>query len=235
MRRSSGFTLLEVLIATSIFALISVITFQGIRSAMTVQDRVEKRARDMVEMQLVWTVLFQDFVNMARRPVREEGRAELYPAFDMDPEDSDCVVSFTRAGLPPSSALPAGMQRLAYCIRDSDLYRAVWPVLDRSGTTEVQESLLMEDVSEFTVETIPDDFDPEQEKKGFDDEDGSGAEEESEDEKDESLKQSARVELVKKNYELPVGVKVTIGVGGETFERWFPGGEEYQLDIDEEA
>ena len=209
--RRFGFTLIEVLIATAIFAVISAITFQGIQSSMSVQERVEVHARNLVERQLVWTIMFQDFVNMTRRPVREENRSLSYPAFDLEPEDDgDCVVSFTRAGLPSSAALPAGMQRIAYCVRNDDLYRAVWPVLDRPSGTVPQESLLMENIQDFVVETYPENFDPDLEKASTD-----------------------RKTVAGKEEDLPVGVKVTIETEDETFVRLFPGGEEYRLDVDE--
>ena len=221
----SGFSLIEVLIAMSIFAVISVITFQGLRSSMMVQERTEDHAQDLAEMQLVWTVLFQDFANMARRPVREEGRNTLYPAFDLQPDDdSDCMVSFTRAGLSPGGALPAGMQRLAYCLREGSLYRAVWPVLDRARDTLPQESLLMENVENFVVEVYPEDFDPKEEKQASAD-DATGAAGDS----------SVDRAVIDKVYELPVGVVVTIETDERVFVRWFPGGEEYRFDPDEEA
>lgn len=228
--RHSGFTLIEVLIAMSIFAVVSVITFQGIRSSMMVQERTVDHAEDLTEMQLVWTVLFQDFANMTRRPVREEGRDEPHPAFDLDPDDeSDCVVGFTRAGLPSSSALPAGMQRLAYCVRDGDLYRLVWPVLDRARDTLAQESLLMEDVYDFIVEPYPRTFDPEGEKEAPVDDAGQA------DDIDDCGGSSVAREAFDKIYELPVGVVVTIETDGQTFVRWFPGGAECRLEEPDDA
>ena len=213
--RRLGFTLIEVLIATAIFAVISAITFQGLQTSMTVQERVEGRAQDLVEMQLVWTVLFQDFMNMTRRPIREEGRVKRYPAFDLEPEDDgDCIVSFTRAGLPESASLPAGMQRLAYCIREGDLYRVVWPVLDRPSDVEPQESLLMEDVEDFIVDTYPENFDPDVKK-------------------DIPVATTVTPVTATKLEELPVGVKVTIEARDQVFVRLFPGGEEHRLDIDD--
>ncbi len=263
----SGFTLLEVLIATAIFAVISAITFQGLQTSLDVQERVEGRARDLVEMQLVWTVLFQDFVNMTRRPVREENREEPYPAFDLEPaDDGDCVVSFTRAGLPASASLPAGMQRIAYCVRDDNLYRLVWPVLDRASGVEPQESLLMEDIEDFIVETYPADFDPGAEREisdaAADDDAKTDAEvktevktdadaaakadadadaksdAEAKADADAKADAGAKTDLVtrdRKHEELPVGVAVTIEARDQVFVRWFPGGEEYRLDLDEVA
>ncbi len=204
-----GFTLIEVLIATAIFAVISAITFQGIQSSIEVKGRVEGRAREFVEMQLLWTVLFQDFLNMTRRPIRVEGDSEPYPAFDLDPEDDeDCAVSFTRAGLKRSTALPAGMQRLSYCLKGDGLYRVVWPVLDRPSDVQSQESLLLEGVASFDVFPVPENFDPTAEKEGS--------------------SSPTQVPISKKE-ELPVAVRVVLEVEGQTFERWLPGGEEYRL------
>lgn len=211
-----GFTLIEVLIATAIFAVISAITFQGIQSSIEVKSRVEDRAREFVEMQLLWTVLFQDFLNMTRRPIRVEGESESYPAFDLDPDDDeDCAVSFTRAGLERSAALPAGMQRLSYCLRGDGLYRLVWPVLDRPSDAEYQESLLLEDVANFEVFPVPEDFDPSDEKEA-----------------PSSPGQTVDAKRIdtRKKEELPVAVRVVIEAGGQTFERWLPGGEEYKLE-----
>ena len=215
--RRSGFTLIEVLIATAIFAVISAITFQGIQSSIEVKSRVEGRAQEFVEMQLLWTVLFQDFLNMTRRPIRVEGDSEAYPAFDLDPDDAeDCAVSFTRAGLERSVALPAGMQRLSYCLKGDGLYRVVWPVLDRPSDVESQESLLLEGVESFEVLPVPEDFDPYVEKTG-------------------SSTPAQSAQSTRKKEELPVAVRVVIEAGGQTFERWLPGGKEYKLSSDDDG
>ncbi len=151
MRRSVfGFTLIEVLIAMSIFAFLSAMTFQALEGSLRVQERVERHADSLNAFQVAWTVILHDFINLARRPIRGTF-GDLQRAFVQ--KDGDCEVSFTRTSGEGSIFFArAGLQRISYCLQDGNLYRLVWPVLDRVQVTEPQKALLMEDVDTFTME-----------------------------------------------------------------------------------
>ena len=155
-----GFTLLEVLIAMSIFALISAMTFQGLQTSMTMQEKVEATATELSDVQLVMTLMLDDFMNVVRRPVRAAFGNDRLPAFDDEAplvggsEDSyACEAVFTRAGLPPGRLLRAGLQRVAWCTdSDNRLYRLSWPVLDPAQDSLPVESLLLDNVILFDVQ-----------------------------------------------------------------------------------
>lgn len=148
-----GFTLVEVLIAMLIFAVLSTMTFRALEGSLRVQERVEQRAGSLNAFQVAWTVMLHDFVNLARRPVRGVF-GDLQRAFVQ--QDGDCVISFTRTSGEGSIAFArAGLQRISYCLQDGNLYRLVWPVLDRVQGTEAQRGLLMENVDTFTVAVEP--------------------------------------------------------------------------------
>ena len=155
-----GFTLLEVLIAMSIFALISAMTFQGLQTSMTMQEKVEATATELSDVQLVMTLMLDDFMNVVRRPVRAAFGVDRLPAFDDEAplvggsDDSyACEAVFTRAGLPPGRLLRAGLQRVAWCTDSGNrLYRLSWPVLDPAQDSLPVESLLLENVILFEIQ-----------------------------------------------------------------------------------
>lgn len=157
-----GFTLIEVMIAMVIFAIITTMTFQALQDSIRVQQRVEEKAATFKEVQLLMTLLQDDFANLVRRPVRNAFGNGRLPAFTLNIEGqetknkfySDCQVEFTRSGLPQGSgALRAGVVRIAYCLdENNDLYRLLWPILDRSQASDPNQSFLIPQVNEFSIE-----------------------------------------------------------------------------------
>ena len=145
-RPKLGFTLIEVLVAMALFALVSAMTFQGLHLSMTVQEATEDRFHDFNEVQLVWTLMLRDFTHLARRPIRNRYGTRTYRAFM--PQGDGCAISFTR--YTPFSR--SGMQRIAYCHEEDGLYRRVWSSLDRPDVPEYREALLTGDVDDFIVE-----------------------------------------------------------------------------------
>lgn len=140
MTARRGFTLIEVMIAMALFALVSAMTFQGLHGSMRVQESIDRHADELAETQMIWALMLQDFMHLARRPVRDR-RGDRHPAFDLKPEE--CAVEFTRVG----AAHTGGLQRVAYCVDDGALRRRVWQTLDRTDSTEYIEATLLEDVS----------------------------------------------------------------------------------------
>ena len=159
MTRLKGFTLIEVLIAMAIFALVSAMTFQGLQTSLAVQQKVIGRSDELNDIQLLMTLLFDDFFNMARRPIREALGNKTRSFFERDIEEYsatnsyDCPVAFTRSAIEPGGLARAGLYRVAYCQQADKLYRLSWPVLDRAQDSEPAESLLLQRVEQFEVET----------------------------------------------------------------------------------
>ena len=158
MPKAKGFTLIEVLIAMAIFAVISAMTFQGLQTSMMVQQSAEEKSAELNDIQLVMTLMLDDFLNVARRPIFPAFGDERLPAFQ---EDSDeytkdnsyyCEVSFSRAGLDPGGLIRSGLHRVAYCQQQDKLYRLSWPVLDRAQDSQPVVSILLENVVSFSVD-----------------------------------------------------------------------------------
>ena len=157
MPKSLGFTLIEVLIAMAIFAAISAMTFQGLQTSMMVQQSAEEKSAELNDIQLVMTLLLDDFLNITRRPILPALGEDRLPAFAEDSNEytSDnsyfCEVSFSRAGLEPGGLIRAGIHRVAYCQQEDKLYRLSWSVLDQAQDSQPVVSILMENVISFDV------------------------------------------------------------------------------------
>ena len=157
MPRLKGFTLIEVLIAMAIFAVISAMTFQGLQTSMLVQQKAEQKSAELNDVQLVMTLLLDDFLNITRRPILPALGEERLPAFQEDSSEYTkdnsyfCEASFSRAGLDPGGLIRSGLHRVAYCQQDDKLYRLSWPVLDRAQDSQPVVSILLENVISFDV------------------------------------------------------------------------------------
>jgi len=144
MKLSRGFTLLEMIVAIGIFAVIATISFASLNRFLDDQARLESRMDEIKKLQLAFTIVEQDMQYLAQRPVRD-GFGDAEPAFIMSSPQSlpDELVRFTT--YQRNSAVPgvSRLMRAAYRFEDDQLYRVNWQVLDRDqDSVEVKRILL---------------------------------------------------------------------------------------------
>ncbi|MEZ5671465.1 MAG: prepilin-type N-terminal cleavage/methylation domain-containing protein [Thiotrichaceae bacterium] len=68
----NGFTLLELLIALSIFALIAMMAYSGLLSVLQVGAHVEQTSQQLMRLQLTFQRVNQDVTQLVYRPIRNE-------------------------------------------------------------------------------------------------------------------------------------------------------------------
>lgn len=151
-----GFTLVEILIAMALFAVISVITYATLTSAINVSNHTSGVAKRLADIQRVLMLMERDLIQMAPRPVIDE-YGEEQPAFlitDLSTEGFE----FTRGGYQNPARLNRSLlKRVAYEIRNDELYRRTWEVLDRATQTEPEfEESLMKGVTRFEITAYDD-------------------------------------------------------------------------------
>ncbi len=150
MRRQSGFTLLELLIALSVFAILSVMAYRGLAAVAEAKNRVEARSERLAALQLALGILERDLEQAIGRSVRDE-YGEARPALEgstLGPE----LLRLTRAGWRnPSGAPRSTLQRVAYQFRDRTLIRRHWRVLDRAQDSPPLERALLQRVHNVEV------------------------------------------------------------------------------------
>lgn len=150
-RRHAGFTLIEVVIALAIFAVIGVMAARLLTGMLTLHERTTERGARLTEVQRAMEILARDLQQLTHRGVRDE-LGDLRPAVEVG---GATPIEFTRMGWQNPLALPrAELQRVAYAVEENALYRMFWPVLDRSPDSEPQVQRLLDDVESLTAHAI---------------------------------------------------------------------------------
>ena len=146
-----GFTLVEILVAIALFAVISVITYSTLTSAINVSNHTSEVAQRLADIQRVLMMMERDLIQMAPRPILDES-GEEQPAFFIG-DLSNEGFEFTRSGSQTPARLNRSLlKRVAYEVRNDELYRKTWQVLDRAAQTEPEfEESLMKGVTRFEI------------------------------------------------------------------------------------
>jgi len=143
MRRAAGFTLLEVLIAVAIFAVVGVMAYGGLQAVLTQQTIARDNADRFRELQFAVQQVSRDLLQLNPRPVREPLGDGYRPALYSDPR-SEVLLEFTRGGWTnPLGQARAAVQRVAYALEDGVLLRRHWFVPDQTlGEEPVEREVL---------------------------------------------------------------------------------------------
>jgi general secretion pathway protein J len=133
-RGVGGFTLLELLIAIAIFALLGLGTYRMLDSVLRADAATraqEQRLRELARA--IWS-LERDLLQVIARPIRD-GYAEPRAAFigESQPLDGSVAFELTRSGWRnPTGQARSQLQRVRWRLVGEQLERLYWPVLDRA-------------------------------------------------------------------------------------------------------
>lgn len=146
-----GLTLIELLIAIAIFAVMSAAMFVAFDSFQKGKQVTDTNAERLKHYQLAFNILARDFQQMVPRPVRDEFGSDA-PLYAMQ-SDVGIDVEFTRAGWnrsPFSKVQRAELQRVAYYLEEKKLMRGAWRVLDRAEDSIPDRTELLDGVENLS-------------------------------------------------------------------------------------
>ena len=151
---ASGFTLVEVLVAMAITALISMMAYTGLSSALSGAESMRVAATRAHEINQALSMLSRDLRQAVNRPVVDEF-GQLSPALSGGELAPDAL-ALTRAGWHNSTGAPRStLQRVRWWLEDDQLWRGYFPVLDRTAGTEAVETTVLDDIARFEVRFLP--------------------------------------------------------------------------------
>ena len=151
--RCCGFTLIEMLVALAVFAVIGLMSNQLLIQIIDLQELTEARGGRLVETQRAIEIVRRDIQQLAHRGVRDE-LGDSLPGFEINGLG---LLQFTRRGWAnPLGQARSGLQRVAYATLDGALIRLYWPVLDRGPDSLPIRQLLLNDVTDMEVLAVDD-------------------------------------------------------------------------------
>ncbi len=161
LNRARGLTLMEMLVAIAIFALLGVMAYTVLDQVLRSGDRVTVERRFWSGLSMCFARLQDDLSQARPRTVRDDD-GEVLPAFIIRPADLRALgapqLEFTRGGgLVIGSVVRSDLQRVGYELQGGVLWRLSWPVLDRAPDTMPVKSAILREVTEFKVRAFTQD------------------------------------------------------------------------------
>ncbi len=151
-----GFTLLEVLLAMAITALVAVMGYAGLSAAISAAERHGEMVQRLGDVQTAVGWIVRDLRQSVKRPVTD-ARDNLRPAMIGSSDDSEQLLELTRSGWDnPRGQRRSALQRVHYRLdADGNLWRDHWLVLDRIDDEDrLQQVKLLTGVLGFRVQFL---------------------------------------------------------------------------------
>lgn len=151
--KQTGFTLIEVLIAMFITAIVGLMAFSGLDTAVNAIERNKEQSAQLDNLNRLFSVLGRDLRHTVSRTIRDEN-GETQAAFILNDEPR---LSFTRAAWfnPREKQIKRSeVQRLEYRVEENKLYRRTWYSLDRSDEDSMVEAILIEGVTNISYQVL---------------------------------------------------------------------------------
>jgi general secretion pathway protein J len=151
-RHNSGFTLIEVVIALTVFAILGTMAFSGLNAILKWQTDLDDQSRQLLAVQMTMKYMERDFNQVILRSIRDQ-YGDTQPAFFASEEN---ILDLTHSGWRnPAGLSRSAIQRISYQIDEEDnLVRYSWNRLDGALTEDAREVMLVEGIEEIDWQFI---------------------------------------------------------------------------------
>lgn len=145
MKATRGFTLVELLVAVFITAILFALGYGAINQAVQNRTTLEQAQDRVLAVQKAMRTFVQDFSQLVPRPVRQPLGEGYLPALQSGSTSE--LVAFTRGGWTnPAGVQRAALQRVRYRFDDGKLFRDYWSALDATLDPPPRSQVLLDKV-----------------------------------------------------------------------------------------
>ena len=148
--RQRGFTLLELLVSMTVFAIMSVMAYGGLKNVIDNSEATRDAMQRLEQVQKTVSAISRDLSQIYPRDIINTfGDPKQYLIAD---DESELIVEFTRSGRRNPAGLPrSSLQRVAYRTEDNKLYRVVWTSLDQAQGEDPLQAALIDEVESLEL------------------------------------------------------------------------------------
>lgn len=149
IHNKSGFTLIEVIIAMAIFAIVSLLAYTGLHSVISSKSHTEAALDRLQELQMSVLTLTGDLQHLSDRDGHDALGGQL---LKVSTQDSSYILAFTRNGWRNPARQPRStLQRAAYKLDEDKLIRIYWTHVDRADDEQVVERTLISNIESLEL------------------------------------------------------------------------------------
>ncbi|MBB3103241.1 type II secretion system minor pseudopilin GspJ [Azomonas macrocytogenes] len=149
----AGFTLLEVLIAIALFALLGLGTYRMLEAVLRSDAATLTQEQYLRELSRAVWAFERDIQQITPRAIRDNfGDERVAFIAQHDSKEGGMVLEFTRSGWRNPTGLPrAELQRVRWRLSDQHLERLYWVVLDREVDSQPRIQRLLDGVLDMQL------------------------------------------------------------------------------------
>lgn len=151
MKNTRAFTLIEIMIALFIFAIMSAIIATVLYTVFNTREDSQAFSARLSQLQFAVIIIENDIEQIIPKTIISQNKIRL-PALIGDTEK----IEFTRTGYtnPDYQFQRSQLQRVEYYVEDNKLIRQSWDSLNRNNETKTNKRVLLDDVDRIHIEYL---------------------------------------------------------------------------------
>ena len=153
-RTAAGFTLIEVMIAVTIMAMIAIMTGQAFSTAITSSEATQEAIDRIAKVDRVWVLLETDVRNVLPARPEVSGQQPIPPVY-IDPSE-EYRLTLLRGGYANPLRLPrTELVRIGYRFEDNALWRDTWVNIADNDERNATPRKILDGIEDLFVKALP--------------------------------------------------------------------------------
>ena len=165
-KSSYGFTLLEIMVAIGVFAVISLLSMGGLNNILNTQEHTEAYMDRLTKIQMTFAMMSREFQQILDAPVRDEYGGQM-DSITTELSDGSRGLEFTHQGRF-SFDNSLRVQRVAYFFENNKLVKNTWSVLDRVEDSKPLRQKILTDIDGISFAFFQDNKQKQEQEQALD-------------------------------------------------------------------
>ena len=150
-----GFTLVELLVAMAVLAMLTAVSFRGLNSILAAEAHVQSETRRWNDIAVLVAQMGRDLSLAIARPVRDEaGGARAAVIIGNLQNETQGQLMITRLGDDDGAPSQGDLRRVGYRARAGVLEYMIWPAVDAAPGTLPSVNPVLENVTDLRLRAL---------------------------------------------------------------------------------